>query len=120
MYKRFLVTLAVFGLVVAACGGGTASCEDVADETIDLVQGVIDEVDQMSPEDLAAMGEEQPEFMNDFEQQSEELRQDAEDAGCTDEQLAELFSERASSLTAESEFGQLFVELFNSGDLFEL
>lgn len=121
MFKRFTVTLAVFGLVVAACGGGTASCEDIADDVIGMVQEVIDEVDQMSPEDLAALsGDQEPEFMADFEQRSEDLRMDAEEAGCSDQELAELFSARASTLTAESEVGQFFVELFNSGDLFEL
>ena len=119
MMKRLVAVIAAFGLVLAACGGGTASCEDIADDMIVMVQDVIDEVDGMSEEELAAVGAGDAGFDEDFEQRTEELQQEADEAGCDDAALEELFTARAGSLTAESEFGQFFVEMFSGGELFE-
>jgi len=115
MLKRFVVVMAAFGLIAAACGGGASSCEDVAGETVDLVQDVINEVDQMTPEEIATQ-EGDPEFLTDFDEESEKLADEAASLGCTPEELSEAIKERAGSLTAESEFGQFFVELVQSGE----
>jgi hypothetical protein len=118
--KRLVVVFAAFGLVVAACGGGSSSCEDIANETVDLVQSVIDDLDQMSPEEIAGQGEGGPGFLAEFDEQAEKLADDAASAGCTDEEMSELIKEQAGSLTAESELGKLFVDLVNSGEFLGL
>ncbi len=115
MLKRFVPVVAAFGLVVAACGGGASSCEDIASDTVDLVQDVIDEVDQMTPEEVAGQGE-NLDFLTDFEAESEKLADEATSLGCSSEELSEAIKERAGSLTAESEFGQFFVQLVQSGE----
>jgi hypothetical protein len=119
MLKRLVPVIAAFGLVVAACGGGTASCEDIANDAVALVQDIIDEVDTMSPDELAGLDQD-PDFITDFEQKAEELDEEAAAAGCSNEELSQLVAEQSGSLTAESEFGQLFVDLINSGEFFEL
>jgi hypothetical protein len=116
MLKRFAAVIAACGLVFAACGGGTSSCEDIANETVDLVQDVINEVDQMSPEEIAGQGESSPDFLTDFDEQAEKLGDEAASLGCTDEEMSELIRAQSESLTAESEFGQFFVELVKSGE----
>ena len=119
MLKRLVLVIAAFGLVVGACGGGTASCEDIAGDAVALVQDIINEVDTMSPEDLASL-DENSDFMTDFEVKAEELDEEAAAAGCSNEELSQLVTEQSGSLTAESQFGQLFVDLINSGQFFEL
>lgn len=115
MLKRFVPVIAVFGLVVGACGGGASSCEDIAADTVDMVQEVIDEVDQLTPEEIAGQ-EGDLDFLADFEEESEKLADEATDSGCSTEELSEAIKAKAGSLTAESEFGKLFVELVQSGE----
>jgi hypothetical protein len=116
MLKRFVAVIAALGLVLAACGGETSSCEDIAAETVGLVQEVIDEIDEMSPEEIAGQGESSPAFLTDFDEQAEQLADEATSLGCTNEEMSELIRAQAGSLTAESEFGQFFVELIQSGE----
>ena len=116
MLKRFVAVIAACGLFLAACGGGTSSCEDIATDTVGLVQEVIDEIDQMSPEEIASQGESGPSFLSDFDEQAEKLADEATSLGCTNAEMSELIRAQAGSLTAESEFGQFFVELVKSGE----
>jgi len=116
MLKRSAAAIAVLGLVLTACGEGTSSCEDIATETVDLVQEVIDEIDQMSPEEIAGQGESGPSFLTDFDEQAEQLSDEATSLGCTSEEMSELIRAQAGSLTAESEFGRFFVELVQTGE----
>ena len=61
--RKLFTLMAALGLVAAACGGdsgGADSCEGVADDAIQVIQDVIDELDSLSLEDLATM-EEEPE-----------------------------------------------------------
>ncbi len=111
---RLSVIVVAFALVAAACsGGGAASCESVADEAIGLVQGIIDEFDDMSLEDLAALENEPPQF-DELEQKANELEAKAEELGCSDAEMEKLMNERAGDLKAEGPFGQLLVESIKS------
>ncbi len=112
---RLSVIVVAFALVAAACSGGgaAASCESVADEAIGLVQGIIDEFDNMSLEDLAALENEPPQFA-ELEQKANELEAKAEELGCSDAEMEKLMNERAGDLKAEGPFGQLLVESIKS------
>lgn len=117
MKRRLVLIAAAVGLVAAACGGGGASCESIADDGMELVQDLIDEIDSMSQEELEAaiLGEG---FLADFEEKAEEIDDRASEAGCSDEEMQMLVNERAGSLTAETEFGQLLLDGVQSGDFF--
>jgi hypothetical protein len=115
MLKRFVSVVAAFGLIAAACGGDASSCEDIASDTVDLVQDVINEVDQMTPEEVAGQDGD-PDFLTDFDEQSEKLADEAASLGCTPEEMSEAIQDKAGSLTAETEFGQFFVQLVQSGE----
>jgi hypothetical protein len=115
--RKFLILIATLGLVVAGCGGDSAgSCEGVADEAIEIFQDAINEIDEMSLEDLASGNE--PEALVEMEERAESLQVQAEDLGCSDAEMEELINARTGSLTADGEFGQMLLEGVQSDGLF--
>jgi hypothetical protein len=112
MRQRVFALIGATVLVVSACGGSdSASCEGIAEDAMGLVQGLIDEIDGMSLEELSSLGDE---FTSDFEAQFEDLEARADDANCSDSEMADLVEERVDDLTAETEFGDLFIEQFRA------
>lgn len=108
--RRVLMAIGLIGAVLAGCGGTGANCGPIADEGIELLQSFVDEVDQLSAEEITAAlaGDD---FITDIEAQADELDTKADAEGCSEEQMRELLEERAGTLEAESEFGQLVVDL---------
>ena len=121
--RKFVLLIAALGLVAAACGGDDAgsagSCEDVADQAIDAFQDVINEIDSMTLEEAAAMGDEDPAFITDMEQRFEELEAQADSLGCSDDEMEDLFVARLDNLTAEGFLGELMIEEFRNQGVFE-
>lgn len=119
--RKFFILVATLGLVAAACGGddsGSGSCEGVADDAIQVIQDVIDELDSLSLEDLAAM-EDEPEALADMEQRADDLQARANELGCSDETMEELLNARVGDLKAEGMFGELLVSELEGGGFFE-
>ncbi len=122
--KRMIGFLLVLAMVAAACGddddaGSADSCEGVADAAIDLLQEVIDELGEMSPEDLAAMdSEETPEAFADLETEGEALETRATELGCADEEMGQLVADRIGNLdvAADNIIGQFILEGLRSGE----
>ena len=114
--RKFVMLIAALGLIAGACGGDDAggSCEGVADQAIEAFQEVIDEVDGMSLEEAAAMGDEEPAFISNMEQKFEELEAQADSLGCSDALMEELFVARLDNLTADGMLGQMMLEEFRS------
>jgi hypothetical protein len=112
MRRRVLAVMGALALVVSACGGGDSSgCAGIADDAVELVQTLIDEIDGMSLEQLTEIGEE---FAAGLESDFEELQTKADDASCTDAEMGDLVEERVGDLSAETQFGQLFIEQFRA------
>lgn len=105
-------------LITVACSSSDgASCEDVADDAIQVIQDFVDEVSAMSLEEIAGAGDEVP-GLTEYEENGEELQDKANDAGCSDEQMESLLNQRADSLESDSEFGQLIIDSIRSEGLF--
>ena len=123
MIRKLFILIAALGLFVGACGGDDAgsadSCAGVADSAMTAVQGVIDELDSLTLDEMSAMGDEDPAFITDFEKKMEELQAAANDLGCSDAEMEELFVERADSLKADGMFGELMIEELKSGGPFQ-
>ena len=98
-------------LVVAACSSsdGEASCGEIADEAIAVIQDFVDEVSALSVDEIFSAGENVP-GIDDFEARGETLQQEANDAGCSDEEMQRLLNARVGSLESDSEFGQLIFD----------
>ena len=119
--RKFVMLIAALGLIAGACGGDDAggSCEDVADDAIAAFQDVIDEVDEMTLEEAAAMGDEEPAFISEMEQKFEDLEARADSLGCSDAEMEQLFVARLDNLTAEGMLGQLMLDEFRNQSLFD-
>lgn len=116
--------VAVLALGLAACGGdgdGAASadsCDALAEDAKDLIQDLVDEVDGMSLADLAAAGDEEPEFMTEFEEEGEALSERQEELGCSDEEMSELLAARVDEIETEpGSIGAMMVEAIKTDGL---
>ena len=105
---------------MAACSssGDEASCAEVADEAITVIQDFVDEVSALSVEEIFATDENVP-GIDDFEARGEELQEKADDAGCSDEEMQSLINQRLSRLESDSEFGQLIIDSIRSEGFFD-
>ena len=118
--RKLFILMAALALIVAACGGdsGGDSCESVADDAIQVIQDVIDELDSLTLEEIAAM-EEEPEALADMERRADELQQKANELGCTDAEMQQLLDARVGNLEAEGMFGELLIGELETGGFFE-
>jgi hypothetical protein len=118
--RKFLVLLAVLGLLAASCGGDDAggdSCEGVADELIEIMQEVIDELDAMSIEDLGSA--ETPPALDDLDAKGEALQAKADNLNCSDAEMEQLVTARVGNLTSDGLFGQLLIDEAQNGGFFD-
>ena len=118
--RKFFILIAALGLIAAGCGGdsGAGSCEGVADDAIQIIQEVIDELDSMSPDDLLSLEDEPPAFAK-MEQRGEELQAEAEELGCSDATMEELLDARVGDLKADGFFGEALISEFEGEGFFE-
>lgn len=123
MITRTLAILVSFSVLVAACSGGAdeaATCEDIAAQTIDLLQELIDDVDaefeSMSIEEFIANGDNLP-SVESFREESEAIEKRSEELGCSQQEIAQGVAARVGELTAETRLGQFVITLLVSGDL---
>jgi len=123
LIRRFLVLFLAFGLLASACGGESISasnCEELADETIELFQRLIDDVDaefdDMSVEDFIATGGDLP-SIEQFEQDAETIDELAVELGCTQTEIASAVQGRVGELTAQSDLGRFLIDAIRSGGL---
>lgn len=123
MIRKLFVLIAALGLVAGACGGsdsGSAgSCAAVADDAMSAVQDVINEFDALTLDEMTEMGDEEPAFLTDFENKMDELQGVADDLGCSDAEMEELFADRVDNLTAEGMFGELMIDELKAGNFFD-
>ena len=108
--RRVVIAAGLLGAVLAACGGNAAACGDIADEGFDLLQEFVDEVDAMDAAQLAEAVNDDS-FMGGIEGRATTLDERAAAAGCTEEDMADLLAERSEDLVADTEFGQVIVDL---------
>jgi hypothetical protein len=122
--KKLIGLLLVLAMVAAACGddddaGSVDSCEGVADAAIDLLQTTINELGEMSAEELASLdSDETPEAFADLERQGEELESRATALNCSDDDMSQLVADRVGDLDVAGDniIGQFIVEGLKSGD----
>ena len=89
--------IVALALVAAGCGGGEGGCNAIMDDGIQLFQDALDELEGLTLADLSE-ADSDPFSSADFERRSEELEERTEEAGCTDEEMSELFADRVDEL----------------------
>ena len=121
--RRLIPVLAAVAVVAAACAGQPETCDEVADESIELMQALIDEVEsevgEMSVQELIesfAAGEELPSVVA-FEDKAEQLSERAGELSCTQEELQAAVAERSDRLEATTPLGEFIIDGIERGGL---
>ncbi len=114
-----MLALAVF---VSACSGGisASTCDELIDETMDLFQRLIDDVDSefqdLTVEEFIATGGDLP-SIETFEKDAEIIDELAVELGCSQSQIASGVQSQLGNLTAESDLGRFLIGAIRSGGL---
>jgi hypothetical protein len=116
---RVLALVLAMGLALASCGGEASTCEEVADQTVELMQRIIDDIEEeagdMSVTDFLDAGASLP-SSDTFAEESQELNERATELGCDQTDLDALIAERISSLHAETPVGEFIMETIQAGE----
>ena len=120
---KLRVSTLAFLIALTACGGGAdARCAEVVDDAMDVFQELISAVDELDLADLADVADSGGNFaipgIEDMERRADRLQSEAAAAGCDDEELRGLLSERVGSLEARTVFGQAVIEGIRQQGLF--
>jgi len=119
--RTLLVLIVVLALILAACGGGQAkTCDDLSDQTIDLMQKLIDDVEaevgDMTVEELIATGGDLP-SVDHFKEEATKIDERAVELSCTQTEITDGVAARVDRLEAHTPIGQFLIEAIRSGGL---
>ena len=113
--KKLTMLIVSLAVVAAGCGGGEAGCAAIVDDGLVLFQDALDELEGLTLSDLSDPSAD-PFSSGDFDSRAEQLEQRTRDAGCTDEEMSELFADRIDELEVGSEnpAGQFLVSILQA------
>ena len=110
----------ILGMVASGCGGEAATCDELADQTIDLAQELIDDVEDdvgdVGLDELLETGFELP-AVDDFEEESQKIDERGTELGCTSDEMQQLVQSRIGRLSADTPIGQLIIDGIASGGI---
>ena len=123
--KRFLVLILalVFSLVGVGCssdGVSATTCDEVVDETMELFQNLIDDVDEefadITVADFMALEGDLPSLAR-FEDEARQIDEIAAELGCTQSQISDAVRARVGELTATTDLGRFLIDALRSGGI---
>ena len=123
--KKYPLILASLVLAVVAVGCSSAevsatSCDEVVDETMELFQRLIDDVDKefvdLTVAEFMATEGDLPSLAT-FEEDAAMIDEIAADLGCTQSQISEDVNARVGELTATTDLGQFLINALRSGGI---
>ena len=123
--RRLLPLLVALALVVAACSSDSQeitaeTCRDVVEETMELFQRLIDDVDaefgEMTVEEFIATEGDLP-SVDRFTQDAEKINQIGIQLGCTQGEIQQAVLQRADELTASTDLGRFLITSIRTGGL---
>jgi hypothetical protein len=120
--RRILGLFLALGLLASACGDSISAtdCEELADETMELFQSLIDDIDSefedMSVGEYLASGGELP-SVERFEDDAATIDELATELGCTQSEIGAAVQERVNELTAASDLGRFLIDAIRAGGL---
>ena len=121
--KLFTVALAI-ALVASACGGSdeitVSTCGEIVDETVQLFQRLIDEIDaefaDVGIEEFAERADDLESFTQ-FQEDASEIGALADELGCLDAEMAVGIASQVGSLTSETTVGRFVIDALISDGL---
>jgi hypothetical protein len=120
--KRTLLILSlVLVLILSACGGKEAqTCDDLAQQTIELTQKLIDDVEaevgDMTVQELMATGGELP-SVDKFKEEASKIDERAVELGCSQTEIGDGVASRIGQLESHTPIGRFMIEAIRSGGL---
>ena len=116
---RLVSSLCALVVIVAACSSSNAECVAIVDDAIGVFQELISTVDELDLAETAAAGDGVViPGLAEIEARADALQVEADGAGCSDETLRELLTERIVRLEARTVFGQAVIEGIRQEGLF--
>lgn len=110
-------------IVAAGCSSNDVSattCDEVVDETMELFQNLIDDVDRefvdLTVADFMATEGDLPSLAA-FEEDAQQIDEIAAELGCTQSQISEAVGERVGELTATTDLGRFLIDALRSGGI---
>ncbi len=107
---------------LTACGGGISAedCNDIVDETMALLQRLIDDVDaefgEVTVADFLANQDELPSLQR-FADDAAVIDELAGELGCAQSEISAAVEARAVELTAETDLGRFIIDAIRTGGL---
>ena len=122
--RRLLPVLLAFGLLAAACSGGqdisADTCGEVVDETMELFQRLIDDVDdefgEMTVEEFVATGGDLP-SVEKFSEDAQKINQIGTQLGCSQGEIQQAVLQRVDELEASTDLGRFLITSIRTGGL---
>jgi hypothetical protein len=121
--KTFIAVLTL-ALITSACGGGdeitASSCDDVVDQTVQLFQQLIDDIDaefeELAIEEFVARADDLESFAA-FREDSETIEMLSDELGCENAEIGAGVASQVGTLTAETTVGRFVIDAIISGGL---
>jgi hypothetical protein len=122
-FSKLLVSSVACALALSSCGGGidAANCTEIANETMLLIQRLIDDVDEgfgdeHTVQEFLAAGGDLPSVQR-FESEAETIDELAAELGCTESEIGDAIGVRVSELAASTDLGRFIIDAIRSGGL---
>ena len=120
LHRTVLPLILALAVLLSSCGGQPETCDELADETVKLMQGLIDDVEKelgdVSVEELIATGGDLPSAER-FEEDAAKIDERAAELGCTQAEIQNGVAARANQLEADTPIGQFLIEAIRDGGL---
>ena len=121
---KIVVAIVTISVVAAACGGNdeisASTCDEVVDETVELFQRLIDDIDtefaDVGLEEFVEQADDLESF-TEFQDDAAEIGALADELGCADAEMAVGVASQVGSLTAETTVGRFVIDALLSGGL---
>jgi hypothetical protein len=124
LLRKIIPLLLAFALVAAACSSGqeisARNCNEVVDETMELFQRLIDDVDAefgaMTVEEFIATNGDLP-SVDKFTEDAEKINQIGTQLGCSQVAIQQAVLQRVGDLTATTDLGRFLITSIRTGGL---
>jgi hypothetical protein len=121
---KILIAVLTHALIASACGGGdeisASSCDDVVDETVQLFQRLIDDIDaefeELAIEEFVAAADGLESFAA-FREDSETIEVLSDELGCENAEIGAGVASQVGTLTSETTVGRFVIDAIISGGL---
>jgi hypothetical protein len=123
-FSKLLIAGAACAFALSSCGIGgidASNCTEIADETMLLIQRLIDDVDEgfggdHTVQEFLDTGGDLPSVQR-FEAEADTIDDLAAQLGCTESEIRSMIDARVSELAASTDLGRFIIDAIRSGGL---